>query len=284
LLTVNSSIDLGIIDIMACASSLGNLLRFSRSIRTVFRFHAEMIGDTVFMVRKENSPTELIKDVKGYGHTFPAAFTKWDEGLEKSVSHQRIITYDFGGLQCLVRFGCDGYTKNPSLAPTPATAAALADSSQPLLATSGTPGSGQQLQIERLGTQVDQKFIFELKTRHITHRIDMEDMLPKLWVTQTPGFLEANYYEAGVFVDPQIRDVKEDLDRWEKENASALSRFHAVLKRIRDVVGDAENGCVEVSWQGSGPLKITEAVTEDGEVRKALPTDLAEQWRAKLDS
>jgi hypothetical protein len=284
LLTVNSHVDLGVIDIMACASTLGNLLRFSRSIPSVFRFDAEMIGDTVFLIRKENSPTELIKDVKGYGHTFPAAYTKWSDGLEKSVSHQRIITYDFGGLQCLVRFGCDGYIKNPSLVPTSATAVDSAGFSKPLLAAGGIPASGQQLLIEELGTQIDQEFIFEIKTRHITHRIDMEDTLPKLWITQTPGFLEANYYEAGVFVDPQIRDVRSDVDRWEKENASALSRFHAVLTRIRDVVGDADNGCVEVSWQGSGPLKITKAVLEGGEVRRALPMDLAELWCAKLNS
>jgi hypothetical protein len=150
--------------------------------------------------------------------------------------------------------------------------------------TSGVPVSGQQLHIENLGTQIDQEFIFDIKTRHITRKIDMEDILPRLWITQTPEFLEANYNKPGIFLDPQIRDVKPDIVRWEKENASALSRFHTVLTRIRDVIGDANNGCVEVSWQGSGPLKITKAEIESGEVRGALPMDLAEQWSASLDS
>lgn len=284
LLTVKSYVDLGAIDIIACASSLGNLLRFSRSIPSVFRFDIEMIGDTVFFVRKENSPTELIKDIKGYGHTFPAAYTKWDDGLEKSVSHQRIITYDFGGLKCLVRFGCDGYIKNPSIKSTSAPDPVSEDLSEPLLAASEMPMSGQQLQIEKIGTQIDQEFIFEIKTRYTTNKINMEDMLPKLWLTQTPGFLEASYYEAGVFLDPQIRDVKADLDRWEKENASDLSKFHAVLTRVRDAVGDEENGCAEVSWQGSGPLKITKALVKAGMVKRALPMDLTELWQATLDS
>ena len=78
---------LAAIDIMACSNTFENLLRFSRSIPSVFRFDVEMIGDTVFLIRKENSPTELIKHVKGYGHTFPTAYTKWDDGLEKSTSH-----------------------------------------------------------------------------------------------------------------------------------------------------------------------------------------------------
>lgn len=270
LLAQNPYVDLGAIDIMECSSVLGNLLRFSHSIPSVFRFDAEMIGGTLFFIRKENSPTELIKNVKGYGHTFPAAYTKWDDGLEKSVSHQRVITYDFGGLQCLVRFGCDGYIKNPSLASPPTT---CVGGTYPAMLD-------QKLQIEPKGSEIDQAFIFEIKTRHISHKINMEDILPKLWVTQTPGFLEAYYDKPGLFLDPQIRDVKSDVERWEKENASALRRFHAVLTRIRDVVGDEIRGCVEVSWQGSGPLKITRAVPgDDGRVRQALPAELAELWR-----
>jgi hypothetical protein len=242
-----------------------------------------MIGDTIFLIRKENSPTELIKDVKGYGHTFPAAYTKWDDGLEKSGSHQRIINYDFGGLQCLVRFGCDGYIKNPSLKSHSAPVPSKKDRSAPSSATPELPATSQKLQVETNGQEIDQKFIFDIKTRYITHKIDMEDMLPRLWITQTPGFLEVYYDKPGIFLDPQIRDVKPDIEKWEKENASALGRFHAVLTRIRDVIGDVENGCVEVSWQGSGPLKITQALPEDGKVKRALPADLAEQWRAKLD-
>lgn len=273
LLTAKSYINFGAIDIMTCSSILGNLLRFSRSIPSVFLFDAEMIGDTVFLIRKENSPTELLKDVKGYGYTFPAVYTKWDDGLEKSVSNQRIITYDFGGLQCLVRFGCDGYIKNPSLISRPANVVSRTDLSLP----------SEKLQIELKGSEIDQAFIFGIKTRRLSHKIDMEDMLPKLWVTQTPGFLEVYYDKPGLFLDPQIRDVKPDIDKWERENASALRKFHSVLTRIRDVVGNDISGRVEVSWQGSGPLKITKAVAESGEVKRALPMDLAEQWRAKLD-
>ena len=110
----------------------------------------------------------------------------------------------------------------------------------------------------------------------------MEEVLPKLWITQTPGFLEAYYDKPGIFLDPQIRDVKAEVD-WEVENASALRRFHTLLVRIREAAGKEISGCVEVSWQGSGPLEITKAVPEDGALRRALPPDLAEIWRGKLE-
>jgi hypothetical protein len=41
-----------------------------------FRFDVDLIGDTVFFVRRENSPTGVIKDVRGYGHTFPENITQ----------------------------------------------------------------------------------------------------------------------------------------------------------------------------------------------------------------
>jgi hypothetical protein len=73
------------------------------------------------------------------------------------------------------------------------------------------------------------------------------------------------------------------VDNWEKQNAFALRRFHAVLVRIRQVVGEESSGCVEVSWQGFGPLKITKAVPTGGVLRRALPAELAEVWKGKLD-
>lgn len=44
------------------------------------------------------------------GHTFPKHYTQWPDGTEGFASHQRIISYNFAGLQCLVRFDADGYS------------------------------------------------------------------------------------------------------------------------------------------------------------------------------
>ena len=62
-------------DVVDCGSTAGNLLQFLKSIEKSFRFDVEFIDDSVFSVRKENSLTELIPNVHGYGHTFPEAYT-----------------------------------------------------------------------------------------------------------------------------------------------------------------------------------------------------------------
>lgn len=79
------------VDIFACSSTIGNLLRFVSGEEKQFRILVEAIGDSVFFERRENSPTELIPNVRGFGHTFPEAYTSWDAEVKGSISHQRII-------------------------------------------------------------------------------------------------------------------------------------------------------------------------------------------------
>jgi hypothetical protein len=75
-----------------------------------FRFQAEKVGNTLFLMRMENGgPMEIIDDIVGYGHAFPKAYTTWDAGCEGSESHQRLITYNLGDLKCIVRYEADGY-------------------------------------------------------------------------------------------------------------------------------------------------------------------------------
>jgi hypothetical protein len=40
------------VDLFACGSTLGNLLRFARGMDKAFRFNVEVIGNTVFFIRK----------------------------------------------------------------------------------------------------------------------------------------------------------------------------------------------------------------------------------------
>jgi hypothetical protein len=70
-----------------------------------------------------------------------------------------------------VRFGCDGYIKTPTLAYCRGTAARGTEVPTPF---------SEKLQIEPKGNEIYQVFIFEIKTRHISRQIDMEDVLPKL--------------------------------------------------------------------------------------------------------
>lgn len=85
------------LDVVACYSSLGSLLRFVLGKDKSFRVLVQAVGDTVFFVRRENSPTEKLEGIKGHCHTFPEAYTSWDREVKASDSSHRILRYSFGG-------------------------------------------------------------------------------------------------------------------------------------------------------------------------------------------
>ncbi|KAL2160713.1 hypothetical protein VTH06DRAFT_910 [Thermothelomyces fergusii] len=99
------------LDVFACKSTVGSLLSFVRGEGKEFRMLAYKAGRTVFLVRRENSPTELIQHMYGYGHAFLDANRTLEADVKGSASHQRIVRYVFGGLRVAVRFEADAYMK-----------------------------------------------------------------------------------------------------------------------------------------------------------------------------
>ncbi|KAK3396790.1 hypothetical protein B0T20DRAFT_508034 [Sordaria brevicollis] len=295
------------LDIVACSSTLGNLLRFCRGQDKTFRILVEKVGQTVFFVRRENSPTETIPDVRGYGHAFPEAYTVWEREVKGSGSHQRVVKYRFGGLGVGVRFEADGYINdesNPSspgektggsegdggeegkvedlfaslkVSPSDTTTTSQADAK-------GSEGEEEEPKLTIKNTPNDlipQSQIFDLKTRSIRARgvkDTLSEELPRLWISQIPKFILA-YHTRGLFKkeDMEIKDVREDVQRWEKEQKVVLGKLVGLLKWIREVVAEVEGGkmelvhreeevgVLEVRRQGWPEEEEEEEVGEDGD-------------------
>jgi hypothetical protein len=68
-LAQNPDLDTASIDVFGCTSTLGSLLRFLKKDDKLFRFTVEAVGNTVFFVRRENAPHELIAGPRGFGPT-----------------------------------------------------------------------------------------------------------------------------------------------------------------------------------------------------------------------
>ncbi|KAK4449061.1 hypothetical protein QBC34DRAFT_351756 [Podospora aff. communis PSN243] len=284
------------VDIMACSSTLGNLLRFVRGSGEdkPFRMLVEKVGNTVFLVRRENSPTELIPDVRGYGHAFPEAYTTWEPEVKGSGSHQRLLRYSFGGLDFVIRFGADGYIK-PAGKPAPSqpsTEREKGPSVDDLIETMSSaavvprkaPAAGA-LKVETAGSPVDQKNVFDLKTRSIftkEKKDHLADELPRLWVAQIPFFILA-FHKSGYFApsEIQIRDVREDVRVWEKNQAANLARLAALLHRIVDIVSSTPSLKVELRCCEVGKLEIREKLAEAGDI---LSSVVRARWETVCDA
>lgn len=274
-------------DVVACGSTMGNLLRFARSLDMSFRFDVESIGNSVFFVRKEIHPKAIIEGLHGHGHTFPEAFTNWEADVKGSTSHQRIIRYKLGGLSYIIRTESDGWLPerltNEELASVKPAAklTEVDDDMASLIQAAESVGVSQKkattddaLAIQLGGRKIPQKAVFDLKTRGSHRKIDMADILPRLWVNQTPNFI-IGYHNFGVFDDVQVQAVHEDIQKWEENNQDSLNLLSAVVLRIIEIAKSCKGHGVEISRFGSGDLLIRKLLDTEWH---ALPSDLSRKW------
>lgn len=273
---------------------MGNLLRFARSDPKPFRFNVEVIGNTVFFVRRENDPRETIEGVRGYGHTFPEAYTTWEKEVQGSESHQRICQYDFGDFKCLVRFECDGYLpERPQDIKKPSTSTQPEPSVNELLSRFNKIHTSQHLSdtsdkltIKSRGSPVAQHAVFDLKTRSGRYKkeIDMDDIYPQLWVKRIPNFIIAYHNGAGTFKDIRVENVEGGMQEWEKRNKENIRRFETLLSIITETAKQNEGTLLEVCCLSTDPNTILEVRQQYGSGTHALPPSLLNKWSASPDS
>ncbi|KAK3706486.1 hypothetical protein LTR37_012696 [Vermiconidia calcicola] len=255
------------VDVFACGNTMGNLMRFVRNQDGDFRFVVEAVGNTVFFVRRENAPDERIPNVKGYGHAFPENYTQWKEDVAGSVSHQRMITYTFGGKKFIIRSEADGYLPDE-----------LADGEGSNSITVDIPTDMTSLSMHHAGATIPQSAIFDLKTRSVMRKGEdhLDEHIQRFWVNQTPNLILA-FHDRGLFSDIRVESVRFRVEAWEHEYEKVLQRLsNAVDKTVAFVKSTPDGRCeVRRSSKDSGVLEIRDV---GGEAPSALPGDLRKRW------
>ncbi|KAL2826645.1 hypothetical protein BDW59DRAFT_62783 [Aspergillus cavernicola] len=253
------------IDLFACVSTLRGLLRFVTEPDNGLRIVVEVVGSTVFLVRRPNSPTETIENVYGYGHSFPEANTTWRQHTKGSESHQRILQYEFGGISCAIRYEGDGYLPNlyPPSSPNTTSVAVTPDDLLTSIETatlgSAARGGKQTLAILTGGETIPQAAIFDLKTR--STRKEYKDVLkgelPRLWAAQVPNFV-VGFHTSGVFDDVRVEDVREEIRNWEEEHEGHLRKLAGLLKTLIAFAHGQLEGRFEIVFEGGDQLELRE--------------------------
>lgn len=264
----------------------------------------EVVGETVHLIRRENTPKEQILGVRGYGHAFPEAYTTWEPDVKRSLSHQRILKYQFGGLDMMVRFEGDGYIKSgpksgPASGPAPrktSDGSEVLDQLQGLRLRQERDEAGTNtrntrntrkegivdgLQVDNAGETVLQESMFELKTRSVKRQGSdvLGEQLPRLWVAQISKFILA-YHDRGLFGDVSVRDVKEEVQEWEAQNKDALGRLVTLLDRIIATAHSRQDDELEIVRQTGGALEIRRRASDAG---TAFSETVRRDWAEWLD-
>ncbi|KAE8355482.1 hypothetical protein BDV28DRAFT_128966 [Aspergillus coremiiformis] len=281
---LNNTFESNMVDIVACGSTMGNLLRFVRDVKIEFRIIIEAVGSTIFFLRREKSPTQTICGVRGYGHTFPEASTTWEPEVKGSESHQRILRYKFAGLTCVVRFEADGYLPQspisqagPAFTEDESVEEQLLAALQSSAVTSHRPDDSKRLVVQAGGQYVSQATVFDLKTRSFRRKEDdiLGEQLPRLWVSQIPNFILAFHYY-GLFNDVRVQDVREDVARWETKNEDSLRQFAALLQSLVGFAMGRPDGRFEVIHEEGG--NVLELRELDENMNSVLPASLKDRW------
>ncbi|KAG2005067.1 hypothetical protein GB937_009024 [Aspergillus fischeri] len=246
-----------------------------------FTIEVEVTNDTTIFCRAETTTFEVIgpRQYKGFGHEFEKAYTTAQ--LEGSTGHHRIISYRLGGMKLVVRYETDGYIARPSKASTASTDSRKAiqdsdDISSMLKLLSLSPqkpsyaaSDKSALRIIKGGQVIPIDSTLEIKTRPSKRRIEIDKVLPQLWVSQTPNLVRA-YHRNGLFERPEVEDVSLELKKWETDHQMDLAKLVILIKTIISVV--KESGAKAVIRYDDQCDKLVVWKCQDP--RKMLPDDL----------
>ncbi|BCS00013.1 uncharacterized protein AKAW2_50354S [Aspergillus luchuensis] len=272
----NPSFDINSIDLVTDRNNIRKLLSFVNSDPAKkglepFTINVEVENNTAIFCRTEAETKRYIgpDEFMGFGHEFEKAYTT--NQIYGSTGHHRIISYRFGDLRLMLRYETDGYVNVPSNADAELGPLSSMIESLSLGPTSGLPhmaSTGTALRIKKEGHIVPIESTLEIKTRVFHKKIDLQEILPQLWVSQTPNLVRA-YHRNGLFELPKVEDVTLEIKNWENEHQEDLMKLAIIIKRIIDVV-KKNGGKAVVKYDG----QHDELVVWKAEERQLLPHDI----------
>lgn len=216
----NPSFDIRSIDVVTDRNNIRKLLSFinpdsNRNKLETFTINIEVTQNTAIFSRAETATHEFIgpHEFRGFGHEFEKVYTT--SQISGSTGHHRIISYRFGDLSFIVRHETDGYVDAGIKAPSSNSQEPARDSLSSLLdslslsSTNDPPistASVSKLTIKKEGQVVPLESTLEIKTR-VRHRpLEIQEIAPQLWVSQTFKLVRAYHYK-GTFQGPEVEDV-----------------------------------------------------------------------------
>ena len=190
-------------------------------------------------------------------------FTRRAECSRDSISHNRAVMYELGGLKMLVRFEVDACIEDPD---------AAGDTAEAPREETTTPTG---VRIVPRGVLVPEETIVELKSRPKGKRVIKQ--APQLWFSRTPILIIGYHEHGGNIVEIEKREVEKTgwLKTWEVKYTEKLQKLVRVLEMMRTVIGARGGRFAVVTEKGSSGLSIFEM---DASYRFGLPEDIKAGW------
>lgn len=288
----NPSFDIRSIDVVTDRNVIRRLFSFINASSTqnrpeTFTINIEVSKKTAIFSRSDVLTHEFIgpRDFRGFGHEFEKAYTS--SQISGSTGHHRIISYCFGDLSFIVRYETDGYEEAGTKTPPSNKKEPESDNLSTMLGSlslssiknplNPTPIESK-LTIKEEGKIIPFESILEIKTRANHKPLEIQEIAPQLWISQTFKLVRAYHYK-GLFQIPEVEDVAAQIKKWEERNQTDLRKLAALVKKIIQVVKES-CGKATVMYDASSDKLIIYKV----ERQNMLPEDLYSKWDDKEDS
>lgn len=284
----NPSFDIRSVHVVTDRNNVRKLLSFinpalSKDGVEPFTIDIEIKEGTAIFCRAETETFRFVgpHEFIGFGHKFEKAFTT--SHIDNSTGHHRIISYMFGGLNFILRYETDRYVARLMKAPIKDARLDNDNLSNMLeTLTLNPPGSpvyaasgGSKLMIKEEGQVVPIQSTLEIKTRVFHKPINIQEVLPQMWVSQTPNLVRA-YHQNGWFEQPKVEDISSEIRKWEEDHQSDLKKLAALMKKIIKMVKESGGDAVVKYDNQSDKLVIWGA-----DQKKMLPDNLYTRWDKK---
>lgn len=280
------SFDIRSTDVVTDRNNIRKLLAFinpgyTRDGLEAFTMNIEVTKNTAIFCRDEAKTVEHIgpQEFRGFGHEFEKAYTLTQ--ISGSTGHHRIISYCFGGLNFIIRHETDGYVDAGTRTSSPEGLKHTQHSLSSLLgalslSSDNSPLSiaptRSKLVIKQEGKVVPLESTLEIKTR-VSHRsLEIQEVAPQLWVSQTPKLVRA-YHQNGTFQKPVVEDVTAAIKSWEEREQNDLRKLAALIRKIIHLVTKCGGNAVLKYDVGGDKLVIYKV-----ERKHMLPNDLYAKW------
>jgi hypothetical protein len=266
LTVVNPEVLFNDVDIVVNRSSLMMLVRFLRNQSSqAFHLDLDIVQNTLFLGRKVKNA--MVESTEGsYGRTFENHFTAEDAQLQDADGHHRILQYNFGGLNMVVRVETDAYIPNTQML-----MGCRPDDLQESLSANGIcHQSPQPTTVIAKGTMVSHASTIEIKSN------DSSRPLEQMWFGRTP-YCCLGKQKQGFFTRAEVKYVThEDFEEWEGKQQEVLQKLVWLLQELRTVVKEKsrEGSAVLVSLGKGEPIEVYETKTRVG----ALPQEIVERF------
>lgn len=240
-----------------------------------WRIDVDTTEETMFFTRWEENQVQIITGARdsGYGHEFEKSFLSFDSNLQSSSGHHRIARYNLGGIECLVRFEVDGYVDNDVIIETRTSIETINNQASMVdelgQALSGlcvqrstnvlAPSPAVEVNVIERGRLVDNNAILELKS--CSAKLNMQDIIPQLWISQTHHLFVGRHKNGLVEVEPERFNMANHFRDWETKNQEHLSSLVGLITKIKEVAKKAKGGkCMLVCEMNDKPgvLKMYE--------------------------